>query len=152
MKKIDVQETLSAIQSGRLPPQNESRQSELPPGHPIWELWSRMSEMFGHTWLRDQGDEPNDTWIRGLSGLTAKQFGAGLVACRDSGKAFPPSLPEFRAMCLGAADGFTAADKQAHRIFEPDRLLVDKTTQEKNRAVALDAVSGLRSMFGGRHA
>lgn len=42
-----------------------------------------------------------DTWSRGLAGLTAEQIGHGLTACIARSDAWPPTLPEFRALCLG---------------------------------------------------
>lgn len=140
---------------GHQPQPSASRQSaqELQAGHPIWELWARMSEMFGHTWLRDQGDEPNDTWIRGLRDITAQQFGRGLTACRDSGSDFPPSLPKFRAMCLGETfDGTTAQERAAHKPFEPDRALEDITKRDAARKAGEAELAKMRAMFGGNAA
>jgi hypothetical protein len=88
--------------------------------------------MYGHKWTSQQGEEPNDTWLRGLSDVTGKQLGAGLVTCRDSGEGWPPTLPEFRAACLGD-NGLIAADKSAHRIYKPE-LLIESTTSTDRRS------------------
>lgn len=75
------------------------------------DLWTRMSAIYGHRWNSAYGDlsedgtgKPTvagDTWKRGLLGVTAQQVGTGLNACIASAEPWPPTLPEFRALCLG---------------------------------------------------
>jgi len=146
MGKIDL-EAIQAKINQNLPLHSESRKSadNLPPTHPIWELWQRMAEMYGHTWTSQQGEEPNDTWVRGLNGLTAANFGRALVACRDSGKTFPPTLPEFRSSALGIDE--TGWERQAHKIHEPERRLEDKTSKEKNKVTGNDVLTNLQGLF-----
>lgn len=68
-------------------------------------LWGRMAAIYGHRWTSSYGDDPGsmagDTWAAGLSGLTGAQLARGLEACVASSDPWPPSLPDFRAMCLG---------------------------------------------------
>jgi hypothetical protein len=104
--------------------------------------------MFGHTWLRDQGDEPNDTWIRGLSDLSPADLGCGLIACRDSGKTFPPTLPEFRSMCR-PDHGMTAMEKASLKEYRPERLLEDETSKAAAREAGAKVLAELKSLFGG---
>lgn len=93
-----------------------------------------MGEMYGHTWASQQGDEPNNTWIRGLSGITNDQLAIGLRACLMRPDTFPPTLPEFLAMCSGTADGFQySGESRCHRIYEPERQLENKTAMEESR-------------------
>lgn len=40
------------------------------------------------------------TWATGLSSVTGEQLATGLHACIESGNPWPPSLPEFRALCV----------------------------------------------------
>lgn len=40
-------------------------------------------------------------WERGLGGLTPTQLRHGIHVCATAGEDWPPSLPAFRAMCLG---------------------------------------------------
>lgn len=67
-------------------------------------LWVRMAEIYGHRWTSAYGDNPNEgaalTWAKGLAGISAKQVGDGLRACVSSSDPWPPTLPEFRGMCL----------------------------------------------------
>ncbi len=61
-------------------------------------MWVAMTEMYGTRWTSQYGDEPLPAWRAGLSDLSASQIGAGIMACRNSGNEWPPSLPEFRAL------------------------------------------------------
>ena len=61
--------------------------------------------MYGHRWKANYGTEDDGTWRKGLAGLTPTQIGAGLVKCLERRPAageedWPPTLNEFRAMCL----------------------------------------------------
>jgi hypothetical protein len=65
-----------------------------------------MAEIYGHRWTSSYGADPNPdgaagTWAKGLAGVTAAQIADGLRACLTSADPWPPTLPEFRAMCLG---------------------------------------------------
>lgn len=68
-------------------------------------LWLRMAEVYGHRWTSAYGEDPEtgagETWAKGLSGVSPKQMAAGLSSCVASADPWPPTLPEFRARCLG---------------------------------------------------
>lgn len=67
-------------------------------------LWVRMAEIYGHRWTSAYGDNPNEgaalTWAKGLGGIAPQQLADGLRACIASSEPWPPTLPEFRGMCL----------------------------------------------------
>lgn len=68
-------------------------------------LWVRMAEIYGHRWSTAYGTDPDPegaagTWAKGLAGVTGAQLAEGLKACIASSEPWPPTLPEFRAMCL----------------------------------------------------
>ena len=67
-------------------------------------LWVRMAEIYGHRWTSSYGDNPNEgaalTWAKGLGGMRPQQLADGLRNCIASADPWPPTLPEFRAMCL----------------------------------------------------
>lgn len=75
------------------------------PSIPLPELWAAMLATYGHRWASAYGQDPNGvaaaTWAAGLAGLTAGQVAAGLRACLTFGDGWPPTLPEFRALCMG---------------------------------------------------
>ena len=58
-----------------------------------------MSMIFGHKWTSSYGDMDDGTWQTGLAGLDIHQIKHGLNVVKESGNEWPPSLPEFRAMC-----------------------------------------------------
>lgn len=72
-------------------------------------LWERMSHLYGHKWTSVYGESAYSsdnltdvamTWASGLRGVSGDQIAIGLRRCCDSGEAWPPTLPEFRAMCI----------------------------------------------------
>lgn len=63
-----------------------------------------MAAIYGHRWTSGFGEDPQgvtgDTWAAGLSGLTGRDLARGLEACVAASDPWPPTLPEFRGMCL----------------------------------------------------
>lgn len=74
-------------------------------GDTIDALWIGMADVYGHRWTSAYGTDPaagaGNTWAIGLAGLSPQQVGEGVQACIASSNPWPPTLPEFRAMCLG---------------------------------------------------
>lgn len=64
-----------------------------------------MAEIYGHRWTSGYGDDPNtgaaETWAKGLASITPEQLADGLRASIAAADLWPPTLPEFRARCLG---------------------------------------------------
>lgn len=73
-----------------------------------------MSAIYGHRWTSGFGESAEDeggkltivgdTWQRGLSGIPETLIGSGLDRCLTSADPWPPTLPEFRARCIGIPD------------------------------------------------
>lgn len=71
------------------------------------DLWVRMTALYLHRWTSAMGESFGEsgpfgtTWQAGLAGISNTQVAHGLHACitRDDG-AWPPTLPEFRALCM----------------------------------------------------
>lgn len=68
-------------------------------------LWLRMSECYGHRWTSAYGEDAGAgaglTWTKGLAKLTNEQLARGITQAIASADPWPPTLPAFRAMCLG---------------------------------------------------
>lgn len=68
-------------------------------------IWQRMAEIYGHRWTSAFGDDAGQgaglTWSKGLAGLAVEQIARGIESAVLSADGWPPTLPEFRAMCLG---------------------------------------------------
>ena len=64
-----------------------------------------MADIYGLRWVKSYGADPRSgagtTWAHGLAGLTPAQLAVGVDACLSSADGWPPTLPEFRARCLG---------------------------------------------------
>lgn len=87
----------SAAPLSALPPQTMANMAKL---------WRRMVEIYGHRWTAvhglsvDADGSSATTWAKGLSGITGQQLAAGLEACIVRADSWPPTLPEFRELCL----------------------------------------------------
>lgn len=114
----------------------------LPSNHPMWELWERMGEMFGHQWASQQGDSPNDTWLRGCADLSVEQLSEGLKALLKRGDDWPPSLPAFRALCR------ENWESRIHQPFVSTTALEDLSTKERKLAERKAALAQLRKDTG----
>ncbi len=99
-------------------------------------LWMRMIELYGRRWTHQFGEIPPPgqdhsamrSWAAGLRDKSSSQLRTGIRKCVESGRPWPPSLPEFHALCQ-----ITPADlklppppqaiEQAHRHrAEPARM------------------------------
>ncbi len=64
-------------------------------------IWLKMSQIYGHKWTSNYGDQDDDnTWLSGLQDIPEDMILAGLKKCLSRQDPWPPSLPEFRQMCL----------------------------------------------------
>lgn len=64
-------------------------------------IWLKMSQIYGHKWTSNYGDKDGDnTWLSGLQDIPETMILAGLSKCLSRQDPWPPSLPEFRQMCL----------------------------------------------------
>ena len=68
-------------------------------------LWRRMTRIYGHRWTSAFGAKDDSTWLRGLRDMTPAQVGHGLSRCATHrADSWPPTLPEFRALCTPTAE------------------------------------------------
>lgn len=59
-----------------------------------------MAGMFGISKVESTlGRADDGTWLAGLQDMSTRDLARGLKRLLDSGKEWPPSLPEFRKMC-----------------------------------------------------
>lgn len=142
MSKIDLDKIHKAMEpsdlrhhSARLLDEKKYDAENLPSSHPMWELWQRMGEMFGNKWSSQQGESPNDTWVRGCAGLSEAQLAHGLSTTLRENYDWPPSLPSFRAMCAGNWEA------RIHRPFIPPRAIEDLGARERNMAAGNAALA-----------
>lgn len=84
-------------------------------------LWGRMAEIYGQRWTSSFGEDASAgagmTWARGVAGLTVGQIAQGIEAAVASSDPWPPTLPAFRALCLGIPSlAAVRADIRSDRI------------------------------------
>jgi len=90
-------------------------------------LWLRLGSLYGHRWVSAYGADPSsptgDTWAQCLAGISREELELGLAACMNRADPWPPSLPEFRCLCLGIPAWpavrleFAASDNQPRSPF-----------------------------------
>lgn len=69
-------------------------------------LWQLMAELYGHKWTSVHGiADESGNWGKVLAGVDKYQLAAGIKVCTQSGDPWPPSAPEFLAMCRAGYTG-----------------------------------------------
>lgn len=110
----------------------------------IARLWQRMAAIYGHKWVSSYGaDDADDTWLRGLGGITPNEVAGALSACVERGDPWPPTLPEFRALCRAPKERRESA--AAYREF-PKALPAPPPTGER-LAAAKAAVAAAKAQL-----
>lgn len=82
-------------------------------------LWTKMTEMYGHRWTGSVGvsADQEHAWATVLGGLNGAQIANGLGQLVERADDWPPSAPEFRAMCLHVP-GLPSAVAAWHQALE----------------------------------
>ena len=78
------------------------------------QLWERMARIYLHRWTSGAGDADDGTWLTGLQALTPERLAHGLRQCIARGDPWPPTLPEFRGLCLDVPDEHHAIEAALH--------------------------------------
>jgi hypothetical protein len=172
-------QTINDLTNGKTPQQlvaSAQQSSETAPEKDsIRWLWGIMVSMYGHKWVSSFGADPDPdrVWASCLKGISPEQIKTGLNQCALLALEWPPSAPQFRALCLGLAlddDGNDASWQHrihASRALETDnadgvkytrnaqgelvvqRMLPDKTKRERAVAARNIHAERLKSMFAG---
>lgn len=124
---------------GAYRPSSESPQPALN-GRQVSAFWKRMAEMYGHRWTSAQGETPNATWSKAISALQPDEIRTALSACLKRADPWPPSLPEFLAMCR--------APKRENAAAYRFQALPNAPKSSSERAAS--ELANLRRMLGGR--
>jgi len=70
----------------------------------IKDIWLSMSAIYGNRWISGYGAQPNTLavqwWSEGLKGINENQIKTAIQACLKLDDEWPPSLPQFRKLCL----------------------------------------------------
>ncbi|MBX9609717.1 MAG: hypothetical protein K2Y51_26140 [Gammaproteobacteria bacterium] len=91
-----------------------------------------MAEIYGHKWTSAYGYEDADgTWAKGLADMSSDELKAGFIACVTRDDSWPPSLPEFRALCRPPK---SQREHAAMYRLPPERQLPHLLTDEQRAA------------------
>lgn len=86
-----------------------------------------MAGIYGHRWTSSYGESDEDgTWAVGLSGLTGRDLARGLNDCMKREGEWPPTLPQFRRMCMEYS-------VPEHRPFPPAERLVESDAHKEHK-------------------
>ena len=134
-----ISKTLEAAQSGYLTnstrsPGETSKPTALPLNW-VSALFKKLQAAYGHKWTAaiDGIEEVAvQEWADGLAGLSGEQIKRGLITWREP---WPPSLPEFRAACLGRSAG----GKNEHGLdYVPEYLRAPVRVTDRSRVLSSD--------------
>lgn len=124
----------SGKSSPRLDTQTGERQEAV-----ITALWKRLREYFGQSWVRQYGDadgEAINAWRDAILDLTEAQIARGVKACQSWTHDFPPTLGQFRELCITVRqeNNFTerriALEKQTGKTVESLEQLAREQTND----------------------
>lgn len=94
--------------------------------------------MFGELWLRNYGSsDTDDRWASALTRFTQTDIKHGIERLAESGKQFPPSLPEFIALCK------KPPKHPSHKVYKALPVL------RSDKETASEAIKGLRNAIRG---
>ena len=114
------------------------------PARAVDRLFARFVAAFGapamhRMWADAPMDEVKATWGAALGRFSLDEILGGLRALEDAGATFPPTLPEFIALCKRKPDAVPAA----HRKLLP---VPDRTPEEIAAGAA--QMARIREMIG----
>lgn len=89
-------------------------------------VWQKMAKIYGHKWISNFGDMDDGTWLAGLADFTEDDLKRGLQGCVTRADPWPPTLPEFRNLCLGIEDFETIFAKVLKNSTDPMALEIRK--------------------------
>lgn len=120
------------------------RGPKLASPHDAARLWAAMASIYGHRWTSAFGAEPDAVQLRVLSGIEWDAMKRGLSTLVDRRDPWPPSLVEFRGMCLGDDYDRTDGAAVAGRMPASRALPEPEHVRERRREVAREALATAR--------
>lgn len=154
-------------------PSATSKPSAASPSHTdVAQFFARMEHLYGHRWAGQYGKALNDhgkltlsarQWAADLAGFDTQQIRAALQACETEHQDWPPTVPQFKALCRGApaakADPrmiavLRANDALQNLLTDAKLGLLEKRMpdyDEPTRA-ALEAIGGAPAVLAADHA
>lgn len=98
-------------------------------------LWERMAKIYGHKWVSSYGEADDGSWLTGLHDVAVEQIAVGLEKCRVSSDPWPPTLPQFRALCR----------PEKTPAYHRDYIALPKPMADKEKVA--DAIAEMRKVL-----
>ena len=95
-----------------------------------------LGDMYGAKFSQAFGAKPGAMWRKVIAELTDDQLEGGMNSLMEAGSAFPPSLPEFRSVCLGSTEAVAGEDEVQALAFE----LIPSFDRRNLSRIALEAI------------
>lgn len=93
-------------------------------------MWHRMGAFFGSAWESQYGTTENQTihaWQGALASLTVGELAHGIRRCEKWDGKFPPTFPEFRALCV--------SERNRQRNLTEERIERERRTGQSDTAL-----------------
>ena len=101
--------------------------------------------MYGHKFTSQFGEQPTETWVTCLKGVSGPQMANGLRECLERCLEWPPAAAEFRNMALGrsvAKDGTEINHGGlAYKWFDRKTALTNGTRSDRKSRAAKECKS-----------
>lgn len=143
----------NSVQSNKQkPPPQESKLVSLPEEQQIraiTRLWQRMTQLWGHRHLSAWGQcadangnltDTAELWLQGLGRFTLPEIADGVTEMVEKGQEWPPTLPEFMAMC------------KPKRLAPYHKMAKALPAPEVDRAIAYAELKKIRALIAKRKA
>ena len=112
-------------------------------------LFKKLQAIYGSKWnasIDGIEDVAVTEWSQGLAGITGEQLRKGLDNLDDD---WPPSLPAFRAACLGKKANGLGLDyvPECYRTTRPERTLESDELKQNRKEWAKKGVNDLKNIL-----
>jgi hypothetical protein len=107
----------------------------------ISRVWNAFSERYGQRWIQQYGEfldgqqlsRTAQTWAKALGHLGLEQISRGFHEDTRRGDSWPPSLPQFLALCEGSGQHWEHRRYEIAQQESANRLPAPKPSYEKAR-------------------
>lgn len=100
-----------------------------------------MTEMYGQSFVREHGTDPNEVWINVVAKLSNAEIINGLEVLGHTPRDYPPNVTIFRDACF---DRHTLASGISQRALPPPRTNADRRADAAAGWDNLDRLAGFK--------
>ena len=99
-------------------------------------LWQVLSELYGHKFISQYGDEPSQVWARALENVGFENIKRGIERLPERKDEWPPTAIEFFNLCRDVTispDGTNSAAYIESKVEKPLMLTDDMAYERAQR-------------------